>query len=51
MKMLVKDFNKVLEIDPAFQDTYYQLGLSCFELGNFEDALRAFEAVLETNPG
>ncbi|MEH1878116.1 tetratricopeptide repeat protein [Nostoc sp.] len=49
MKAL-KDYNQVLEINPAFTEAYYNRGSVHYNLGNYQQALEDLNLLLRINP-
>ncbi|HEX3985980.1 MAG TPA: FG-GAP-like repeat-containing protein, partial [Acidobacteriaceae bacterium] len=49
-KQASEDMRKVLALDPKDADAYYFVGQLDLTLGNFNDAIAAFEQALELNP-
>jgi tetratricopeptide (TPR) repeat protein len=47
----IVEFDKAIEIDPAFGAAYRQKGETLLELGRFEEARRCFEQSIEIDPG
>lgn len=45
-KKVVSDYNKILEIDPESESTYYDRGRAFLELKQFEDAVRSFTSAM-----
>lgn len=46
----IKEFDRVLRIDPNFVEAYYRRGLAKFDSGNLEGALADFTQALALNP-
>ena len=44
------EFKKIVELDPRLGDAYYNLGLTHYLLGEFEDAMVAFKKAHTANP-
>jgi curved DNA-binding protein CbpA len=46
----VQEFKRITELDPKNRDAFYNMGLSYYLLGNFNDAIMAFKRVMTLDP-
>ncbi len=46
----IADYNKAIELDPAFADAHYDRGYSFYEMGRLEEAVRDSSRAIELNP-
>ena len=46
----IKDFDKVLEIDPEYSNGYYNRGLSLNNLEKYEEAIKDFDIAIKLDP-
>lgn len=47
----IAEFNKVIELDPASADAYYDRALTLYKMGSLDAAMADYNKVLELNPG
>jgi hypothetical protein len=48
--LAISDFDRAIEINPKYADTYYNRGLTYRKLGNHRQALEDFDRAIEINP-
>jgi DnaJ-class molecular chaperone len=46
----VQEFKRITELDPKNKDAFYNMGISHYLLGNFDDAIRAFKKAMTLDP-
>lgn len=46
----IRDFDKVIELEPTKAEAHYNLGLAYYELGVYKIALESFDSAVELEP-
>ena len=47
LEMAIADFNKALEINPGYAETYFNKALACEKIGHPKEAIEAYRGFIE----